>query len=214
MMPVSIKLNLLILVLPISLLSLVFLLGLYLYRSSFDASAFATAVSSLTSAIVVILLVWERLRDSLNKKFEYVHKNFLFKLYSRFPNPDLFWAYGVEEIRALKFDLYKYGYFLGLRLYPKNLIDDVNKFLALHYQFFKRYDEMEKLAMKKIGKESVNLHRDLLQHYLGFERGYSSIPPAFEEIFKETAEAITKENPQLLTEIKEYLQKTTQSIAL
>jgi hypothetical protein len=212
-MPVSTKLNLLILVLPISSIVLVFLVGFYFYRSSFNASAFATAVSSLTSAILVILLVWERLRDSLSKKFEYIHKNFLFKLFSKLPYPDLFWSQGIEEIRTLRSNLERYANFLGLKLYPKNLIDDINKFLALHYQFFKRYEEIEKLAMKEIGKGNVNLHRDLLQHYLGFERAYSSINPAIEKIFKETAEAITKENPQKLTEAKEYLQKTTESIA-
>lgn len=214
MLPISTKLNLLILALPISSIVLVFLVGFYFYRGSLDASAFATVVSSLTSAILVILLVWERLRDSLSKKFEYIHKNFLFKLYSKFPTPDLFWKSGVEEIRSLRFNLKKYANFLGLKLYPKNLNEDLNEFLALHHEFFKRYQEIERLTMKQMGIENpLNLYRDLLQHHIGFERGHSSYNPDVEEKYKEAAQTIIKENPQLVVEAKDYLQKTNESVA-
>ena len=80
LMPVSNKLTLFVLVLPSFFLVAVFGVGFYFYRNSFDALVFSTAVSSLTSAIVVILLVWERLRDSLFKKLGYLQRNILSEL--------------------------------------------------------------------------------------------------------------------------------------
>jgi len=68
MMPISTKLTLLMLALPVSSIVSMFIVGFYFYRESLDASTFFTAISSLLSAILVNLLVWERLRDSLFKK--------------------------------------------------------------------------------------------------------------------------------------------------
>ena len=163
MIAISTKLNLLVLVLPIFLIVSVFLASFYLYKESFDASTLSTAVSSLTSAILVILLVWERLRDSLSKKLEYLHKNFIFKLYSEFRNPNLFWFQ--DKVRELKLDLNRYAKFLGLKLYPKNLMKHILEFLILHREFFLRYKEIENLAMKQLGIKHVN--RDLLQYHMG-----------------------------------------------
>ena len=77
MMPISTKLTLLVLVLPISVLLLLDLVIFYYYKTSIE-------VTALLSAILVFLLVWERLKDSLSKRMEYLHKNVLFKLYSGF----------------------------------------------------------------------------------------------------------------------------------
>jgi len=49
MMPVSTKLTLLVLALPVFFIVSVFVVGFYFYRESFDASAFSTAFSSLLS---------------------------------------------------------------------------------------------------------------------------------------------------------------------
>jgi len=205
-MPVSTRLTLLVLALPVFFIVTVFVVGFYFYRESFDASAFSTAVSSLLSAILVILLVWERLRDSLSKKLEYLHKNFLFKLCSDFSRPNLFWTQ--DEIKRLRSNLEKYGKFMVLRLYPRNFLNKIDEFLSLHGEFFKRYMEIEELAKRQIEKP-VDMHRDLLQYCIGLKPDYvSDYTTETKQKYEETAQKIIKENPQLVSEAKEFLEKT------
>lgn len=208
MMPISTKLTLLVLALPILSMVLVFVAGFYFYRESFDASAFSTAVSSLLSAILVVLLVWERLRDSLSKKLEYLHKNFLFKLYySELRIPNLFWTQ--NEIERLRSDLGRYGKFMVFQLYPKHFLNKIDNFLSLHGEFYRRYKEIEEMAKKQI-ERPVYLHRDLLQKYIGLNPDYvdSSYTDEAKEKYGEIAQKIIKENPQLVSETKDFLEKT------
>jgi hypothetical protein len=205
--PISTKLNLWILALPISSIASVFIVGFYFYRESFDASAFSTAVSSLLSAILVILLVWERLRDSLFKKLEYLHKNFLFKLYNG--TPHLFWT--LDGTKKLRSDLGKYAKFLNLQLCPSTLLKEIDRFLYLHGEFYKRYQGIEELAKKQIEKP-INLTRDLLQYHIGLTDYHSSsYTDEAEEIYKGIAQTITKENPKLVSEAKGFIEKTRES---
>jgi hypothetical protein len=204
---ISTKLNLWILALPIFSIASVFIVGFYFYRESLDASAFSTAVSSLLSAILVIFLVWERLRDSLSKKLEYLHKNFLFKLYH--DRPYLFWT--VDETRRLRLDLGKYAKFLNLQLYPSNLLKEIDRFLSLHSEFYKRYQEIEELAKKQI-ERPADLNRELFQDSLGLlEYHPSSYTAESYERYKVIAQTITKENPKLVSEAKEFIEKTRES---
>jgi len=204
MMPISTKLTLMVLVLPVFSMVFVFVVGFYFYRASFDASAFSTAVSSLLSALLVILLVWERLRDSLFKKLEYLHKNFLFKLLSDFRRGNLFWTQ--DEIKRLRVDLEKYGKFMNLSLYPNGLLKRVDEFLSLHAEFYRRLKEIEGFAEKQYGK--AQLHRDLIWDYVGLKPDYvSDYTAEVKEQYKETVQNIVNEHPQLVSETKDFLEK-------
>jgi hypothetical protein len=207
MIAINTKLNLWILALPISSIALVFIVGFYFYRESFDASAFSTAVSSLLSAILVILLVWERLRDSLFKKLEYLHNNFLFKLY--YYRSYLFRTQ--DETRRLRLDLGKYAKFLNLQLYPSNLLKEIDRFLSLQSKFYKRYQEIEELAKKQIERPD-DLSRELLQDSIGLvdHHPFSYTAERYER-YKVIAQIITKENPKLVSEAKEFIEKTRES---
>jgi hypothetical protein len=207
MMPISTRLTLLVLALPILSIVSVFVTGFYFYRESFDASAFSTAVSSLLSAVLVILLVWERLRDSLSKKLEYLHRNFLFKLYRDFEREHVFWTR--DETRRLRLDLERYGKFLNLHLYPKDLPNMVDEFLSSHSGFYKRLKEIEEIAKKQTQKES-ELHTDAIWEYVGFmQHGYrSEYVPEVEEQHKRMAKGIVSEHTQLVSEAKTFLEKT------
>jgi hypothetical protein len=205
MIALSTKLNLWILALPIFSIVSIFLVGFYFYRDSFDASAFSTAVSSLTSAILVILLVWERLRDSLFKKLEYLHNNFLFKLYHNRPLYNLFWT--MDETRKLRSDLGKYAKFLNLKVYPGNLLEEIDRFLFLHSEFYKRYQQIEELAKKQIEKPN-DLIRELLQYRVGLTDYHSSsYTVEAEQRYIRIAHTITEENPKLVAEAKEFIGK-------
>jgi len=210
MMPISTKLNLLILALPISSLILVFFVGFYFYRESFDAQAFSTAVSSLTSAILVILLVWERLRDSLFKKLEYMHKDFLSKLYFELPQR-LF--YSKNSIIQLKSDLEKYAKFLGLGLYPHNFLKEIDSFLFFYNEFFTRYKTIEEkanLARKQLHPNDTSFFiSDFFQDFLGFKPEYRGHGNTEEENFyRELAQMSINENPKLVSEMMASYEKT------
>jgi hypothetical protein len=110
-----------VLVLPSIFMVSVFGVGFYLYRNSLDALTFSTAVSSLTSSIVVLLLVWERLRDSLLKKLGYMQRNILSGLSKEFtPSENVFRK--KTETKRLRVDLEKYGKFIHFSLYPRGLL--------------------------------------------------------------------------------------------
>jgi hypothetical protein len=150
----------------------------------------------------------------LTKKLEYLHKNFIFKLYSQFRYPNLFWKQ--DDVLMLRSDLDIYAKFLGLGLYPKNLPKEIHGFLAFHHEFFMKYQEIEKLAMKQMGIENlIDLTRELLQDYIGLKPNLvsSSYDPKAKQRYNDTAQIIIKENSQLVSETKEYLQKTRESAA-
>lgn len=105
MISVSTKLTLLVLALPISILFFLDIAIIQYYKTSIEVSAFL-------SAILVFLLVWERLRDSLSKKLEYFHDNYLFELYQAFQR-DLvyFWSGDIKKINPVSEKIWEiYGY--------------------------------------------------------------------------------------------------------
>lgn len=96
-----------------------------------------------------------------------------------------------------------------LRLYPRNFLNKIDEFLSLHGEFFKRYIEVEEFAKKQI-ERPVDLHRDLLQDYIGLKPDYrsSSYVAQAEEQYKKIAQNIIEEHPKLVSEAKEFLEKT------
>ena len=205
MKPVSTLLTLLILVLPVVVIFTPFTVIIYVYRTSFDASAILSSLSAFLSVILVNLLVWERLRESLTKRLEYLHKNMLFKLYSIFGsfNSIYFWQ---DEIKRIRNDLERYGKFMGISLYPRDLLKEIDKLLSLYSKFRKRIDILGKLAEELIGKH--NVHKDLLWKLLGIRQdSVSQYNPQERQMHEEKVEIIKKEKPQLIEETKHYDEK-------
>lgn len=207
-MPISTKLTLLVLVLPVSVIISVFAVGFYLYRSSFDASAFSTAVSSLLSALLVILLVWERLRESLFKKLRYLHRNFLFKLHNIFHEfGSLFWTQ--DETRKLKIDLERYGKFMVFSLYPNGLLGKIDEFLSLRGEFYKRFQEIEEMAMNQFQNLKTTYDRWDFLLQLGIAGSYQrTLSTEIKERYTTVERTISEQHPQLTSECKVYFEKT------
>jgi hypothetical protein len=182
-----------------------------------NASAFFTAISSLVSAVLVFLLVWDRLEDSLTKELRYVHKNFLFKLYSMFRdptvsgNPNLLWYEGYQErVHKLKLDLNEYARFLGLlKLYPKDLIKNIDEYLDSHSEFLNRYTKIEETHKNQF--PNIDYFRWFMEFSDYHPRG---ITPEEETKWKQTAQNITEENPQLVSEAQAYSQKTRKLVTI
>lgn len=192
MISINTKLTLLVLALPICVLLLLDLVMSYCFKTSIE-------VSALISAILVFLLVWERLRDSLSKKMEYLHKNILFKLYTGFwGDHNVFFI--KEDIKKARIDLERYGRFLIVPLYPTKLLERIDRFLFLHDTFYEKLQQISEMAEKKLGK---TFSKDTLWHYLGFDPVSYSQPSSDEEKhYIETAQLIVKEQPKLIDETK------------
>ena len=199
MISVNTKLTLLVLASPIGVLLLLDLVIYYFYKTGIE-------VSALLSAILVFLLVWERLRDSLSKKLEYLYDNQLSKLYSELLYDENVY-FVKDEIKRIRSDLGNYGRFLGIPLYPGNLLKRIDEFLSSHGELYERLQKIKELAERQKGK--LHLYMDAIWDYVGLEpvqrSKYSSEE---EERLKELAQSIVSEHPQLIFETKGLLEET------
>ena|GEM_PF-3309958 len=193
------KLALLVLVFPLLLISTLFVVVIYQFRASLEASLVLEVISALFSAVLVDLLVWERLRDSLSKNLKYLHKNVLFKLYSEFRGYDLY--HSKDDIRKARIDLERYGRFIGvIPLYPRKILERIDELLSLHDTYYGNLQKISVLAEKKLGK---SLDKATLWQYLGFEPvGWSKPSPEIEMQYQETAHLLAKEQAKLVNETK------------
>jgi len=200
MLSVSVKLTLRVLVLPILSISVLFLTGFYFYRANLDASSFFTAISSLLSAILVILLVWERLRDSCQKKLEWIHDNIFFKLYQIFKEERPYFWY--KEVIELTEDLRRYGKFLRIDLCPKNIVNDISECIDYEVIFDTNLKKIQESA-EKLGLTDWNM----LYQFLDIDpyRSKSAFNPDDPNIpkYREGASLIQKENQEAVNKIKE-----------
>lgn len=226
MRAINTTLTLLILVLPSLAISTCVLAVLYLYRISLNASAIISALSALLSAVLVNLLVWERLRDSLSRRLEYLHGNFLIKLYNQFQRR-FFYLIEYETVESIKLDLERHGNFMGISLFPENLLQQISSFLISYKKFKEGFS-----VINKIGKDSFSrleneksppfdsdLWRRLCYDLVGIEYeggilgshkklgNYNSYKEKVETVENEQAELIKK-----LTKLKHLLQPKVEEI--
>ena len=197
MMPISTKLTLLMLALPITALLLLDLAIFYYYKTSIEASA-------LLSAILVFLLVWERLRDSASKKLEYVHKILLLKLFSLFRyEADAYLS--VDEIERIRSGLGTYGKFMGIPLYPRGLLKRVDKFLVSYGEFYRRLQKVYDIARKLMSQSDFST--DLTYHFIGLRQvDLTHYNPELVKVHEEKCQLIAKEQPRLIDETKRFLE--------
>ena len=208
MRSVGTKLTLLIVVFPI--LSMIALSAgvLYLYHPSLEASVIVDIMATLSSVMLVDLLVWERLRDSLSKKLNYLHDNYLSELYDSFKRGSFlpFWTPSMERIKP---DLKRYANFMGISLYPKDLLNLIDGFLICYEDFNKRW-----MKIISVGKEHCSTKFDayLWSHVLGIKHLEISYlesylgTPKF-KLHEDKAQLVEKEHTKLIVEAKEYLKK-------
>jgi hypothetical protein len=197
------KLTFLVFVLPVFLLSLFFAFGFYFYINSFDATSFFTAVSGFFSSLVINLLVWERLRESLSEKMKYLDESVFIGLYDELENGNLFFEQ--EKSKKALDDLRKYGKFLIITSYPKNLIEQLENFVQLHSSFYEKKEQLLNIA-EHLG---ANLcYREILFRDLGII-GFASETSVKEELEKSQSIAVSmqKTNPKLIDETRAMLEK-------
>jgi len=125
-----------------------------------------------------------------------------FKLYSIFGSFNLIY-FSQDEIKRIRNDLERYGKFMGISLYPRDLLKEIDKLSSLDSKFRKRIDILGELAEERIGKDS--LHKDLLWKLLGIRHGHvSQYNPENTQMHEEKVEIIKKEKQQLIEETKHY----------
>jgi hypothetical protein len=196
MMALSTKLTLLVLVLPISIVAILDAITYYVFGT------LIIEASNLLSSILVFLLVWERLRDSLSKKLEYLDDNVFLDLFSKVQN-NLLWTQ--DEIKKARDDLKGHARFMTISLFPRKLLKKLDEFLLLHGTFYGKLQQLLDIGSKKLGKE---VNRWYLLHYLGFEI-YSSQPsPEEEKAYIELVKSMKEDQHSLVDETKTLFEKT------
>jgi len=195
-MSVGNKLALLVFILPIISIVIVFAVIIYYFRPSFDAKTILETVSTLVSLVLVDLLVWERLRDSLSKKFEY-HQTDLTKIYSCFKLSSLFEIKRLlEDMKKGRDDLKRYAKFMCILLYPKKLPERIDKFLPLYEDFDENLQKIIQIAGIKPGRVS---DISTLCYHLGFAGAWNY--NQLKECIKK-AEELLKSHAKLVSESK------------
>jgi hypothetical protein len=191
MTEISTKLALLLL-LPIGIV-LPIVDGLLFY----EGGILLIGIADLISLILVFLLVWERLRESLDKKLKYLEENVFWGLYEQLELNDL--SSKQKEIEKAKNDLQRYGKFLGIGLYPKNFLKKLNNFLELHNYFYAKEEQLNEIAKKKLKKESYDAR--VLLKFLGFKIDNPASPHDYPAYY-DTAKTMAIENSELVNVAK------------
>lgn len=208
MKPVSTILAIWILALPIALFVVIFASILVLFWESLDGSSILSTFSALVSTVLVILLVWERLRDSLSEKLKYVFEIWLLSMRRRLRDKRQFFD-SQDALRKYKDDLGKYGKFINISLYPKHFLVEINEFLTMHKEFYKRLGSIEKLATDRIGQHDLN--RDLLHGLVGLTSCTQARNQKEMKVHEEICKTIRAEKAQIIKETKEYLENLEQN---
>lgn len=206
MRAVSTVLTFWIVVVPLFTMAALFAGIIFLYQPSFEATVVVQALTAMASLAFADLLVWERLRDSLSKKLEYIHSEYLAELYSSFKKRTLidFWKQTVERTKP---DLKRYGKFMGIiSLYPKDLLNKVDRFLIPYEQFNNRF-----VKVKSMGEEhcETKFNEYLWCHVLGIESWEGALLKQNSPVLKlheERALLVKEKHVKLIEETKEYLE--------
>jgi hypothetical protein len=159
--------------------------------------------SSLLSSILVFLLVWERLRDSLLEKMDYLEDNIFLDLHSLFSHDYDLWYDKEKGIKTLRNDLGRYGKFLIIRLFPTKLLEKIDDFLLLYKKFLGNVEQI--LGIVKQKSPSIDYDKLAVFHHLGFDVWYSKLPEEKEKEIATIAESIEKD--QFISETKALYEK-------
>jgi len=180
MLAISTKLTILLLVLPISLLGILDMIVFYTHGT------LIIEISNLLSSILVFLLVWERLRDSLSKKLEYMDDNIFLHLLVRLQQYDSL-LFPQVEIRKARDDLKRHARFMTIALFPRKLLKKLDDFLLLHEDFFDKFNKILEVAEKRVGKPN----KWKIGHYLDSEHfSDSSTTPEQDKTYLEVMDSL------------------------
>lgn len=202
MKTVNTKLTLLVLVFPLAFVIAVFSIIIYVYSSSFNALTILDSISAIVSIILVNILVWERLRESLIKKLQYMHENSLFQLHQQLKSD--VWGISQNTLQKARFNLERYGKFFFISLYPKGILKEIDAFSSLYSELSKAFQIVQEQAKKLLKKTSVN--KALLQELLELkEKRSSSYSQDALWKYREVCKTITKEQTKTIEQMKNYL---------
>jgi hypothetical protein len=196
-MAISTKLTLLVLSLPISIVAILDVVAYYAYET------LIIEASNILSSILVFLLVWERLRESLSKKLEYLDDNIFLSLHSKLQD-DNNQVWTQDEIRKARDDLKRHARFMTIALFPPKLLKKLDDFLSLHEAFCGKFQQLLEMGEMRFGKP---VNRWTFLHYLGFETYFSQPSPEEEKAYNEIVETIKKEQRSLVADAKTLFDK-------
>ncbi|MDH5461195.1 MAG: hypothetical protein OEZ29_01360 [Candidatus Bathyarchaeota archaeon] len=173
-------------------------------------------VSSLISTVLVFLLVWERLTESLDRKLKFVHE-ILDGFYHRLRIVTNLFRIRADEIERVRNYLKRYGKFLTvIPLHPLKW-KRIDKFISLLESFQRNIQQILELAEKEIDKKiEVGLNGEKILKNLGFEPiDPSQYSPVKEEEYSRVAQKLLSEHLKLINvslELLEDLKKVRKEI--
>jgi hypothetical protein len=197
MMAISTKLTLIMLLLSITAIGVLEAI-IYYFNGNL-----AIEVASLIPSITFCFLVTERLRDSLSKKMDYLEDNIFLNLHYLFRNDIDLWYDRENYIKLLRTDLEKYGKFLIIGLFPRELLKKIDNFLLLYKKFYGNMEQILSIAKQK--SPSIDYEKLVLFYHLGFDVWYSKPSEEKEKEIAIIAESIEKD--QLVSETKALYEK-------
>jgi hypothetical protein len=208
------------LVLPVLLLSSFFSIGFYYFRSSFDAYSFFTAISGLFSSLVISLILWERLRDSLSKRLDYLDENVYLGLLCELKRELPLWR--ENQIEKAIGDLQKHGKYLHMPLFPKNLVIKLRNLVLLQDSFYERMEQLLAIARKRLNKEpnrySLLAHLKLIRdepsqtEYTDYANTATLMSLEHAQLINDNKEAlvtVSKERKNILVELEDFLKENS-----
>jgi hypothetical protein len=203
MRSVGATLTLLILVVPILFLSSILVVLIYAFRISLDAPTIFDLFATSVSMVLVNLLVWERLRDSLSRRLGYLHDIVLSRLHQQFRQGTL--TISATVVERAQHDLTQHGRFMGLiKLYPDALLAEMEEFSRMHRQFFAAFKAIEEELKTLLRKTSIN--RNLVQELLGLkQKQLSAYSQNSVWKYREACETLTKKHPIVIKEMASSL---------
>ena len=198
---INTKLTLLVLLLPIAVLAIVDIIGFYLHGT------LVIEISNFLSSVLVFLLVWERLRESISKKMKYLHDTYLLEFYQflKWRCTDTYvkgFFENSKEIRELREILNKYARFLMIKLYPAKLSKNLSEFSQKQEAIINKTQVFEEIGKRDLGSQ---FDLSTLLDYLGLEVSYSHSERELGNKYEAVAELIKKEHEELLDEYMNIL---------
>lgn len=157
-------------------------------------------VSSLISTLTVLVLVWERLRESKDRALDSINENVLRALWGALnPNQDPY-RLSVKEMEKSRDYLKRFGRFLGvISLHPIKW-KRFDRFISLLEPFEENLKRIDELAEEELGE---TVEREKFLKRLDFEvLSPSQMDPKKEREYTRVALKLQKEQRKLIDDTK------------
>jgi hypothetical protein len=194
------------------------ILSILIYPTTIEARV--GILSSVATGVTVLFLISERLRESAHRKLDYLNRKALAPaldvgkggIQSGYEGN----AKTLSQCREL---LAHHGRFLGIKLYPKNLLDTLDTGRDAILSYYKLYQRITEIGYKTMGQAQFNLwavlvllgfmdkgnyNEQLLEPHKTFLSSLKSTDPKLAEQFPIECKRVSEATGELEKEIEAF----------